>query len=216
MSYLVHQESLCTYCQFPNEVEVWSIVNVNTDPELRDLLLGGELNMAECASCKQIFYAEHFMLYHDPDYELMAFVYPHEHADERPQWERKTAEDFARTQAETPEDKKLAYSPVTLFGLDQLIYFVEHEEEKAIQGEIASLLAPAHGFLTRKLKPSEAREKNVPTVIPYLNDQEGLVRTSVLAALEKLRAVNDRLFVYAKLEETLRQNPNWTFEKCPR
>ncbi len=209
MSYLGQQESACTYCQYPNEVEVWSIINVNTDPELRDLLLGGEINMAECASCKKIFYAEHFLLYHDPAYELMAFVYPGAYLEEKPKWEEKTKIDFEGTQSTVPENERQSYLPVTLFGLDQLVFQVEDDEEHAIQGEIVELLAADHGFQTKKLKPAEARRLQVPTVIPYFQAQGGLVRTSVLAALEKLKTVNDRLFVYAKFEEKLRQDPHW-------
>lgn len=208
MSYLVQQESVCTHCQYPNEVEVWSIINVKSDPELRDILLGGELNMAECASCKEFFYAEHFLLYHDPAYELMAFVYPHSYADDKPQWEKKTAEDFARTQADTMPADRQNYFPVTLFGLDQLVFQVEDDEEKAIQGEIAKLLSPDHGFQTKTLRPSEARRLNLPIAIPYIEPQ-GLNRASVMAALEKLKAANDRLYVYTKFEEMLQKDLNW-------
>ena len=58
MSYLITQDFPCQHCQFPNSVEVWSVVSVREDPELKDLLLGGELNMAECQSCKKVFHAE--------------------------------------------------------------------------------------------------------------------------------------------------------------
>ena len=210
MSYLIHQESACTYCHTPNEVEVWSIVNVKTDPELRDLLLGGELNMAECAFCKEFFYAEHFLLYHDPAYELMAFVYPHDNQEEKAKWEAKTAEDFARTQAEAPPEGKLAYFPVTLFGLDQLVFFVEDEEERSVQAEIVALLAVDHGFRVRALRPWEARQKNVPPIVPYLGADNQIDRVTVLAGLEKLKSVNDRLFVYTAFEEAVRKNPDWS------
>ena len=62
MSHLIEHDIECTYCQHPNTVEVWSVINVDLDPELKDLLLGGELNMTECEACHKTFYAEHFLL----------------------------------------------------------------------------------------------------------------------------------------------------------
>ncbi len=209
MSLLIEQEIPCTHCQYPNEVEVWSAINVKTDPELKDLLLGGEINMAECASCKEIFYAEHFLLYHDPQFELMAFVYPHTYTDERDRWKQKTAEDYAASQSNLPENERLSYPPITLFGLDQLVFLVEDEEENEIQGEIITLYTPGNGFKVRALTHAVARQQNIPRFVPYLETSQAPTRDSVLGALEKIRALNDRLYVYGKFEETLRGNPSW-------
>ena len=44
--------------------------------------------MTECESCHKTFFAEHFLLYHDPDAELMAFVYPLVNELERASWEK--------------------------------------------------------------------------------------------------------------------------------
>src|ERR1051326_2089305 len=109
MSYLITEEIPCTYCQFPNLVEAWSIVNVQEDPELKDLLLGGELNMSECRSCQKIFYAEHFLLYHDPSAELMAFVYPYAFRIEKERYEEKTRSDFEQSQAGAASPQSLSY-----------------------------------------------------------------------------------------------------------
>jgi hypothetical protein len=207
MSSLISFETLCPACKHPNEAEVWAVVNVKTDPELKDLLLGGELNMIECAACKEIFYAEHFLLYHDPAYELMAFVYPDAYQTEKPEWEEKTKRDFAASQSSLPENERLSYAPVTLFGLDQLVFIVEEEEEASIQGEIVSLLSPEHHFQIRGIRPSVARATHFPPVLPYIRDAGLSPRDAVLRALDKIKVANDRLTVYSKLESQIRENP---------
>src|SRR5687767_14984980 len=115
MSHLIEFDTPCTYCQHPNTVEEWSLVNVKLDPELKDLLLGGELNMGECEACGKMFYAEHFLLYHDPDAQLMAFVYPLSDEAKRSELEKKTQDDFQASQALAVDAERLDYEPLTLF-----------------------------------------------------------------------------------------------------
>jgi hypothetical protein len=210
MSLLIEQEIACVHCQHPNAVEVWSAINIKEDPELKDLLLGGEINMAECVSCKEIFYAEHFLLYHDPEAELMAFVYPHDYASEKDRWREKTAADFALSQGTLPQEDQLNYPPLTMFGLDSLAFQVEDEEEMDVQGEIVSLLARDAGLGVHKVRASVAREMKIPRVLPYVMGSGKISRDAVVAALDKIKAMNDRLTVYHTLEERIRQDPAWS------
>lgn len=205
MSYLAEQEMACPYCKHPNEVEVWSVINVKDDPELKDLLLGGEINLAECAACKKIFFAEFFLLYHDPSSELMAFVYPREQAQERQKWEEKMKLDFVETQAALAEGSKIAYAPVALFGLDELVKVVEMDDETVIQGEIVQHIAKEQGLSVKTLGPAAARALKFPSTIPYRNgaaDHKG-----VAAGLEEVLKANDRLTLYADFQKRVRENP---------
>ncbi|MCG3203707.1 MAG: hypothetical protein KCHDKBKB_00379 [Elusimicrobia bacterium] len=213
MSYLVEQETVCPHCSYPNQAEIWSVINVQLDPELRDLLLGGEINMIECVSCKEIFYAENFVLYHDPSTQLMAFVYPQSYANDKSRWESKTLADFSHTQSTVPEAERLTYQPVTLFGMDALVFLVEDEEEQSIQAEIVKFYSQEHGFKFKTLSPSQARLKKIPPVIPYLGENEFPARERVLEALEKIKIINDRLSVYVNMEEKLKQDPQWVLDR---
>lgn len=205
MSFLVEKEVVCTLCEFPNQAELWSIVNVKSDPELRDILLGGELNMVECKSCRKIFYAEHFLLYHDPDSELMAFVYPLPYGQEKERWETKTRDDFAKS--ETP----VSYLPLTMFGLDALVRLVEWDEEVKVQGEIVETLAREHGFAIKKLKPALARKNEFPIVLPMNEAANVSFREALLEGLERLLGINEHLYVYAQLQKRLAENPALVF-----
>jgi hypothetical protein len=197
MSFLIEQEIECPSCKFPNRVEVWSVVNVKEDPELKDILLGGEMNMAECESCKHVFYAEHFIIYHESDRELMAFVYPFNHRDDAARWKEKTAVDFAGYQENAGKDGALTYPPVTLFGLDELVQLVQNEEEIQMQGDIVKALANEHGFEIKMLGAARARELKLPTVLPLSEGAD--LRERVRLGLENLLRINERLFIYRNL-----------------
>lgn len=207
MSHLIEHDVECTYCQHPNTVEVWSVINVKEDPELKDVLLGGELNMAECEACHKTFFAEHFLLYHDPEAELMAFVYPLINEVEREGWEKKTADDFKTSQDLALDEERLNYPALTLFGLDALLKLVEREDEEVLQAEIVSYLAKEKGLPTVTIKRSIARKLGVPALLLGEPAGAGIAANSSIAALERLIAINDRLNIYVELLARVKADP---------
>lgn len=207
MSLLIEEEILCPQCKLPIQAELWSILNVREDPELKDLLVGGEINMVECSACRHIFYAEHFLIYHDPDNEFMAFVYPLSYAPEKVRWEEKMKTDFEMTQSMGDESTRVAYEPTALFGLDALVAWVDETEEMNLQGDIVAVFAEQGQFAVRRFKPSVARRWNIPPVLPYKKDLEKNFREAVVAALSDLETINDRLFVYREARKRLIENP---------
>jgi hypothetical protein len=207
MSHLIEHDIECTYCRHPNTVEVWSVINVKLDPELKDLLLGGELNMAECEACHKMFYAEYFLLYHDPDAELMAFVYPLVNELQRDEMEKKTQENFATSQALADDADRLNYAPLTLFGLDALLRLVEQEDEEVLQAEIAAHLAKEKNLSVVPLRRSVARAHQMPPLLLGKTEGNGVSASSAVAALETLLSVNDRLSVYRALLDRVKADP---------
>jgi len=209
MSYLLTEEVVCTYCKFPSQAEVWSVVNVKEDPELRELLLGGEFNLVECESCRKVFYVDHLLVYHDPNTELMAFVYPLSARENRELYVEKTRLDFSVSQENALPGQKLTYEALTLFGLDELIAVVEWDEEAEIQGEIVALLAEENGFGAKKLRPSVARREKLPTVLPFADKEKPISRESILAGLGLVLNLNDRLTIYGQAREIILKNPDF-------
>lgn len=207
MSTLLEQDIVCPYCQFPDQAELWASINVKDDPELKDLLLGGELNMVECASCKEMFYADRFLLYHDPENELMAFVYPIGHRAERERWLAKTRTDFEQIQNGSDTSPHLNYGPLSLFGLDELVTLVEWDDEIQVQGEIVKALSQENDFPVQELRPSVARFHRLPRVLPLLKGSVLQGREALLAGIGALETINDRLFVYAEAKKRLLENP---------
>lgn len=196
MSQLVEREITCPACKQPVEVEVWSAMNVQDDPELKDLLLGGEINIAECPACKETFYVDSFVLYHDPANEIMAFVFPMGDEMPRETLAEKMSADFEATQATLDPADRLVYGPLCFKGLNELVEFVEKDEEVALQGEVAEAIAAEQRLPIRKLRPSEARHQNVPRVLPFINEKGGSDRDALVAGLRRLHELNDRLSVY--------------------
>lgn len=207
MSVLIEKEFTCTHCQFPNLVGVWSIVNVKEDPELKDLLLGGELNMAECTSCKEIFYAEGFVLYHDSENEILAFVYPYEARKQREEYETKTQRDFENLQAS--QANAFPYGPLTFFGLDELVRLIEDEDEKTIQGEIVAVLSSEMKIPVASLRPSVARRQSIPRVVPGFSKSDPFHRDRFLNILSIIEQANSNLGVYANWRKRVSENPTY-------
>ena len=211
MSNLIEKEAPCSHCQYPNKVEVWSIINVKEDPELRDILIGGELNMCECVSCKTIYHVENFLIYHDPDSELLAFVYPVKFKEEKEKCLAQMKLDFETLQEKTEPEKRLTYEPMVLFGLDALLNVVLADEESKIQSEIVAILSKDAGLKTKSLTPFHAREHGLPLVVPYVNGKKGPDRQSFIEALQKIETLNNRLHIFKELKETITKNPAWAF-----
>jgi hypothetical protein len=203
MSLLTTKETPCTYCQFPNESEVWTIINVQEDPELKDILLGGELNMTPCESCGHIFYAEHFLLYHDTAAQLMAFVYPYEERAQREFYEQKTAADFEQYKTANAAAVALnSYEPVTFFGVDELLRLLEWEAEASLQADVAAFLSQEKGFSLHRLTPACYRRHRLPP----LWSREDMMRVADIVQ------ANPQLTVYAEAQAYLSTHPEVVLE----
>jgi hypothetical protein len=203
MSNLLERESICPACQQPVMVEVWSAINVREDPELKDLLLGGELNVVECSSCKEPFPVDAFMLYHDPDNEIMAFVFPLDEDLDLELLKEKTSLDFDTSQATLAPADRLTYRPICMKGLDELVRFVEHDDEVALQGDVVAAIAKESKIPVRRLKPWKARQENLPRVLPVIEAPGKNLRDAALAGLRRLHELNNLLTVYNQTLERL-------------
>jgi len=66
----------CPHCSFSYNAPVFSIVDVGATPELKQLLLAGQLNASQCPSCRNVNYLATPLLYHDPEHEFLAVFMP--------------------------------------------------------------------------------------------------------------------------------------------
>lgn len=207
---LIEHEVSCPSCKFLQQAELWSSITVKEDPELKDLLMGGEINFLECQSCKAIFYAEQFILYHDQIDELFAFVYPSGHETEKEKWLEKSRLDFQKAQENLDAASKFRYVPHSFFGLQDLITQVRLEEDRKLQGEIAACLAKPLGLEIKKIRPSLARAQAIPPVLPFNKKLKGSFREQLISAIEMIEKKNDLLFHYRELKNKLLQDKEWS------
>jgi len=66
----------CPACQAPYAAEVHQIVDVGQHPELKEALISGYLNVAQCPSCGAVTQISGPLLYHDPEHELFMVHVP--------------------------------------------------------------------------------------------------------------------------------------------
>ncbi len=195
------------------EAELWNAINALEDPELKEALVGGEINVVCCPSCNQIFYAEHFILYQDPSSELLAFVYPSSFADKADYWEARMADDFQRAMEEIAPDEKLCYKPILLFGLDALVEIIHADDAEVDEVAIVEYLAQELGLSLISLHPSLARPRKLPKLLPRLPVKSGNIREEIIAGLKKVLHRNQHLEIYKRLLDSIESDKGWTLEK---
>jgi hypothetical protein len=197
MSFSSQEEVTCP-CGETFDALVWNSVNLKEDPDLKEMLLGGALNVHACSMCKRLVYAERFVLVHDPETELLAFVHPSGRENEREFLEAAMNRDTAQAQA-VEGGMKIPYAPVLLFGMDVLVDLMQKETEEADQGAVVESMAKTAGVRVLSLPLSKARTLGVPAKLPFLGAGADGLRQGLKAVL----AANDRLTVYAELLQKL-------------
>jgi hypothetical protein len=66
----------CPNCGNPYETPIRTVVDVGQNPQLRQALLSGQLNVAICPKCNQGGVIETPLVYHDPQAEFLAVYFP--------------------------------------------------------------------------------------------------------------------------------------------
>ena len=199
----------CEQCGEEFRGAVWAAVHAGQDPELRDLLLGGELNMVMCPECSHVAYQDHFVLYQDPAAELVAYVYPAAKLAEADGLKAMMLKGFHEAQAVFQARDRLSYEPVLMFGLESLVEMLQAEENHGEESQIAENICKEHAIPFHKLRPSEARKRGIPRVIPYGLDAPMSSRESILKGLAQLLKINPLLDLYKQLKSQVETDVQW-------
>lgn len=206
----------CANCGHEFRGTVWTAVHASEDPELKELLLGGELNLVQCPSCAHVAYHDHFVLYQDPEAELVVYIYPqHQQPDEA--FLRKTMlKSFAEAQAVYSPNQRKTYKPIMLFGLEALVEMMTEEELRAEQSQIAQYICKEKKIPMVLLKPSEARRLGIMRTLPLESEKKSANRANILGGLKKLLAENPTLDLYAKFLKDVADDASWDLQKASR
>ena len=159
----------CPHCEESFDAEFWTLIRGDEDLELKDSLIGGELNLVSCPSCGNFFYHERTIIYFDPTIELLAFV-----------WGGRE-EDFENHKAQMKKDFELLknnltslnidYQPFYLKSLAELKAMIEYEDFTRTQSEVIATLAAENNFKVVALKPSVARVSGFPFYAPIYKEE---------------------------------------------
>lgn len=212
---LTYLEKIECPCGESFESELFQSISVHEDPDLRDKVLAGEINVVKCPSCFQMVYAERFVLYHDPEDELMAFVYPKGTESRREEIQAEMARAFSDLQAGLPPERKIGYKPFLVFGMDELCGLLRAEEERADEAAVADALCDSLRLQKKKIQRDLARRLGIPALLPLSGKPQGEgaaadLRQRLLRGLREIVAANDRLEHYRKMLEQVEADPNWS------
>jgi hypothetical protein len=186
MSLTNYKEVQCECGEITN-VELYTSVNAEQNPELKEILLAGELNLVVCPRCNNVFYSEDFLLYMDLKTELIAYVYPKSFVNQKEDLAARMSTDF-NTVHETIKDK-ISFEPLLIFGLDNLVNLLHADEERNDEAQIVEYLCKEFKFGHVRLSTGQARKLGLPETIPFSHvshDKTGHIENRVTTALEKI------------------------------
>ncbi len=115
--------SVCPQCQTRHNVSIVSVIDVGQQPDLKNALLQGRINVGKCPQCQLVYAVNAPVLYHDPAHELALALVPTtlqlSHVDEQ-----KIIGDLTNRlmNALPPEQRKgYLFNPKTFFNFDNLV-----------------------------------------------------------------------------------------------
>ena len=166
MKSLKYQETLsCPNGCEPFEADRWSFVNVTQNPELKDAVLGGELNLFCCPQCSTFFHGDSDLIYLDEQAGLLVFVFSEKNRSNKKQLLEKMQQDYAQLKDTLFKQMNLDFGPLYVFGLEELKEVVHREQQRSDESEAVAAAAAALGFQVARLHPRWAREHDCPLYV---------------------------------------------------
>ncbi|MDR1952007.1 MAG: CpXC domain-containing protein [Elusimicrobiota bacterium] len=186
------------------EAELISAISIADNPELKDHLLNGMINLAQCPKCSEVFYEDRFILYHDSKDEFIAFVYPLICKSEYQKYREKMLKEFGEAKKFLEKEHKINYKPVLFFGIDALVQAIRDRQDMEDEEMVAEHICRDLGLDTFQISPSFARENEIPRIIPIEKNKKE--DKFIIPALDVLIKYNPNLISYIKLNEKLSKN----------
>jgi hypothetical protein len=179
------------------EVELLSAISVVDNPELKEALIAGEINLVSCPECGGMFYAECFILFHDSKSELIAFVYPLSFQNQAAQCKAKMQKEFKTALEGFDEKQKIKYEPLLLFGIENLVLLLRTEQDIEDEETILKYVALKLSLDTVVIAPSLARKLGIPKVLPIPKGIKGIDSKSLIKGLQIFTEYNSNLQYYS-------------------
>ncbi len=191
----------CPHCGEGFDADFWTVVRGDRDEDVKELILSGEFDILMCPKCEAMFQHEEPFLYIDPGKDILAFVMPESYREKKDEWIARMKKDYEPVRASLASHQGVTGEPLYLFGLAPLTLLLETDRDREEETEVMEFMAREDGLHLLAVKPSAARELDIPFAIPMPAGLEG--RAAALRAAEALRARNDALPRLKKLIEAL-------------
>ncbi len=148
------------------DVEYWSLISADQDPDLKTAALGGELNLVQCPTCGAFFHHDGDLIYFDAPAELLVFIFAEKNRPQEKELRARMQQDYEIIKNTLAKQLNIDFPPVCVFGLDMLKHLLQEEEKNSFESEAVAASAAAAGFEVVRLKPSYAREHHFPYYVP--------------------------------------------------
>jgi hypothetical protein len=122
----------CPKCDAKQSVSLYDSINVSIDPNLKEKLFNGEINVFHCEKCDQKIFIPNPLLYHDMEKHLLVQFYPFEAIEDREFLKQFTREGEYSSALINMVPRKLRepYKRIHLvFDMEELIRFVIFREK---------------------------------------------------------------------------------------
>jgi hypothetical protein len=199
----------CSECGKEFTGILWTAVHAGEDPILKDILLGGELNILMCPKCSRAAYRDHFVLYQDPAAELIVYIYPPDQAADEDFLRKSMLLAFHEAQKVMEPKQRKDYEPILVFGLATFVEMMREENSRAEQSQIAEAICKESNIPYVVLRPAKARALTSVRVLPTGTSTKQPTRADILAGLDRLLGQNPSLDIYAGLRTAIQTNPEW-------
>lgn len=167
----------------PFEADYHCFIRADKTPELKEAILGGELNLLRCPECGAFFHHESELIYLDPLNELLVFVFAPEEKQKQALVQKRMEQDYAQVKGALHLD----YAPLCVFGLEELKLLLEQDEQYALESEAVAAACAQAGYGVARLKPSYARAHHFPQYIPAVG-QNATANDYAIAAAKVLKS----------------------------
>ncbi len=159
----------CPNCGTPFATEVHQIIDVGRQPELKQMLLSGQINVAVCPNCGTGGQLATPMLYHDPGHDLFMIYVPQEMQLDQMQQQQFIGRMTREVIENTPQEQRRGYmlmQPMTVLTMQSFMEKVletegitkEMIERQRKQADLLNTLAKADQDVVDYLVKERANE----------------------------------------------------------
>ena len=120
----------CPQCGTPYATEIHQVVDSKRTPELKQMLLNGQLNVTQCPSCGFTGQLSTILLFHDPDHEMFIVHVPQQLNMDEMQREQMIGQLAQQVMNELPAEERRAYmlQPQTILNMQTFMESVLETE----------------------------------------------------------------------------------------
>ena len=160
----------CPACASPISADVWRIVDVGQEPDLKRQFLRGQLNVASCPHCSHRTAVATTLAYHDPDKELFLVLVPTELGLSAEDQEKTIGELTNLLMTSLPPEQRKGYlfQPRTFFSTQSLMEEILRAD--GITGEMMQNQMQK-SQLVRELLAAQGDEESLKSLVEEKREQ---------------------------------------------